>query len=253
MPDLEGEVALITGAARGIGAAVAAQLAGRGAHVCVVDLDGDAAAATGEALGGMGLAADVRHLADLEAAARATAERFGDLTVLVNNAGVTRSAMVHRMREEDWDLVLDVCLRGTVNGFRAVAPWFRDKARRPRRVVSVSSLAGTRGGVGGANYSAAKAGVVGLSRTMALEWAPFNVSVNAIAPGVIDTAMTAADVMPADVRARLEAGIPLGRVGRPEEVAATVGFLCGPDAGYVTGQVIEIAGGLTDLSPPQPA
>src|SRR3954470_8066316 len=232
-------VALVTGAARGIGEATARRLAAMGAKVCVADLDG--AEAVASEIGGLAAEVDVRRLDSLEEAAQATAERFGPLTILVNNAGITRPGMLHRMSEEDWDLVQDVVLRGTFNGLRAVAPWFRDGHRPDRRVVNISSIAGTHGSIGSANYSAAKAGVVGLTKAMAQEWARFGVTVNAIAPGYIETRLSAG----LDVVDR----IPLGRAGLPEDVAEAVAYFCSPGAGYVTGQVLEVTGGLTEMTP----
>ena len=235
--------ALVTGAAQGIGEAIARRLAAAGARVCVADLDEQRAQAVADAIGGIACRVDVRRLADLEAAARAAADAFGTVSILVNNAGVTRAGMLHRLSEDDWDLVNDVVLRGTFNGFRAVAPWFRDGREPRRRVVSIASIAGTHGAIGSANYAAAKAGVIGLTKTMAQEWARFGVTVNAVAPGLVETRMTATFADSVAPR------IPLGRPGRPEDIAAAVGYFCSPDASYVTGQVLEVTGGLTDMTP----
>jgi 3-oxoacyl-[acyl-carrier protein] reductase len=213
--------------------------------VCVTDADGDVAQAVAEEVGGLAATVDVRRLEDLEAAAAAAAERFGDLTILVNNAGLTRSGMLHRLSDADWDLVNDVVLRGTFNGLRAVAPWFR-AGGEGRRVVNISSTAGTHGAAGGANYSAAKAGVIGLTKAMAHEWARFGVTVNAVAPGFIDTRLTAG------LRDAIVERIPIGRRGTPEDVAAAVAYFCSPGAGYVTGQVLEVTGGLLDVAPAAP-
>jgi NAD(P)-dependent dehydrogenase (short-subunit alcohol dehydrogenase family) len=230
--------ALVTGGAQGIGAAIARRLARDGVRVCVADLDLDLAREVAGEVGGIAVAVDVRRLADLEAAARATAEAFGSVSILVNNAGMTRSGMLHKLTDDDWQLIQDVNLGGVMNGLRAVAPWFRSGG--DRRIVNLASIAGVHGSVGAAAYSAAKAGVIGLTRTAAKEWARFGVTVNAVAPGVIATRMT--DAFRDDVVHR----IPLGRAGTPEDVAEAVAFFCSPGAGYITGQVLEVAGGVTD-------
>ncbi len=231
--------ALVTGAARGIGEAIARRLAANGFGVCVADLDGDRAAELAAAIGGIAHTVDVRDEGDLSLAAHATADRFGGLSVLVNNAGIVRSDMVHRVTDEDWQLSQDVILKGTLNGFRAVAPWFRDGHDPSRRVVNITSMAGVHGSVGGAAYTSAKAGVIGLTKTMAREWARYGVTVNAVAPGVIETRLTDAF--------RDQVQVPLGRIGTPDDIAAAVAYFCSPDAGYVTGQVLEVTGGLTDV------
>jgi 3-oxoacyl-[acyl-carrier protein] reductase len=232
--------ALVTGGAQGIGEAIARRLARDGVRVCVADLDGSLAGAVAESIGGIAATVDVRRLEDLEAAARATADAFGGISILVNNAGMTRSGMLHKLRDEDWELIQNVNLRGTANGLRAVAPWFREPGGN-RRVVNLASIAGVHGSVGAIAYSAAKAGVIGLTRTAAKEWARFGVTVNAVAPGVIATRMT--DAFRDDVVGR----IPLGRAGTPEDVAEAVAFFCSPGAGYITGQVLEVAGGVADV------
>jgi len=238
--------ALVTGAARGIGEAIARRLAADGVPVCVADVDLEAATGVAASIDGLAVSLDVRSPESFAAAAAAAAERFGDVTILVNNAGLTRPGMIHKLSDADWDLVNDVVLRGAFNGFRAVAPWFRTSGSR--RVVNISSVAGTRGGIGGANYSAAKAGVIGLTKSMADEWARFGVTVNCIAPGYIETQLSGQ--MPEALKADIVSRIPIGRAGRPEDVAAAVAFFCSPDAGFVTGQILEVHGGLSEMTPP---
>jgi len=253
-------VALITGAGRGIGFAIAQRLARDGLAVCVTDLDPEpaqAAAAAIEREGGTALAltGNVARPEDCELWACTAADQFGDLHVLVNNAGITRDAMVHRMSDEQWGLVQDVVLGGAFHMIRAVAPWFRDRERgAPRRIVNIASVSGIYGSPGNANYASAKAGMIGLTRSIAAEWARFGVTVNAVAPGFIVTRLTAArDTpdqfgIPPKTREAIVGRIPLGRPGEPADVAAAVSFFCSPEAGFVTGQVLEVHGGLADIN-----
>lgn len=264
---LDGHVAIVTGAARGIGEAIARRLCNDGAAVCLTDVDDDLAAEVASDIAASGgtsaaMRLDVTSAEEFAAVVKEVTRQFADITILVNNAGLARPAGVHRVTDADWAEVQDVCLRGVFNGFRAVAPWFRDRGRnRSRRVVSISSMA-LHGAAGMSAYCAAKAGVVGLTRAMAYEWAGFGATVNAVAPGIIHTRLSApmeagrSQSIPEPIIAELETRIPVGRIGRPEEVAAAVAFFCRPDAGYITGQVLEVHGGLTDFSPsrePRPA
>jgi NAD(P)-dependent dehydrogenase (short-subunit alcohol dehydrogenase family) len=258
--DLEGRVAIVTGAARGIGLAIARRLAAGGARVALTDLDGDVLEQSRAALEAEGATAFAVtcNVADANACASAVAsiaEHFGDLHILVNNAGLMDDVMLHRMTDEQWDRVQNVNTKGCFNMLRAVAPWFRDKERRaPRRVVNIGSAAGIYGTIGNANYSAAKAGVLALTRSAAREWAPFGVTVNAVAPGYVQTRMTAARTDPKDrlgfppeVVERIVAKIPVGRPGTPDDIAHAVAFLCSPLSGYITGETLEVNGGLGDL------
>jgi 3-oxoacyl-[acyl-carrier protein] reductase len=255
---LEGRVAIVTGAARGIGRAIAQRLSEEGAALCITDIDGEVAQATARELGGAAIAVEgsVADLTHCEEAAHRAAEELGGLHILVNNAGLTRDAMVHRMSDDEWNLVNDVVLRGTFNMIRAVAPWFRDKERSaPRRIVSIASVAGIHGSIGNANYAAAKAGVIAITKSIAREWARFGVTVNAVAPGYVETRLTAVRSgpedkfgIPAQVREQLLARIPVGRGGTPEDVANAVAFFCSTRSDYVTGQTLEVHGGLADIT-----
>jgi len=249
-PRFDGQVALVTGAAGGIGAATARRLAEEGAVVVLVDRDGDAAEAVAGALRGEGhaaeaVAADVTDAGAVEAFVAGAAERHGRLDVLVNNAGVTRDNLLFKLTEEEWDVVLDVNLKSAFLCARA-AQRVMVPARRGA-IVSLSSRSAL-GNRGQANYAAAKAGIKALTSTIALELGPFGIRANAVAPGYIATAMTDATARrlgrtPEEHQAAVAAATPLRRVGRPEEVASVVAFLASEDAAYVSGQTIEINGG----------
>lgn len=242
---LEGKVAVITGGSRGIGRAIAMRLSAEGAKVAICGRNLAAAeevVAEIEATGatGMAVAADVSRESDAEALIQASIKRFGRLDILVNNAGITRDGLLVRMKEEDWDAVLDVNLKGAFFTTRsALRPMLR---ARGGRIVNISSIAGTMGIPGQANYSAAKAGLIGFTKAVAKEVASRSITVNAVAPGFIETEMTA--VLSEDRKKIYLSQIPLGRFGDPTEVAALVSFLVSEAAGYITGQVITIDGGL---------
>jgi 3-oxoacyl-[acyl-carrier protein] reductase len=246
-------VAVVTGGARGIGAAVAARLASDGFAVAVVDLTAESASGTVERItssGGRALAvgADVADAPAVQAAVDTIAAELGPPVVLVNNAGVIRDNLLFKMTEDDWDTVLAVHLRGAFLMTRAVQKHMVDQ--KWGRIVNLSSTS-AQGNRGQANYSAAKAGMQGLTKTLAIELGPFGVTANAIAPGFIATDMTAATAARVGMdfeafQAAAAAGIPVRRVGQPEDIAHTVSFLVSDGAGFVSGQVIYVAGGPYD-------
>ncbi len=242
---LEGRVAIVTGASRGIGRAVAASLAEDGASVVVSGRDAarvEMVAKELEALGVPVLAVpgDVSRREDVERVVGRARERFGRIDILVNNAGIIRDALLVRMKDEDWDEVLNVNLRGAFLMTRAAAKvMIRQKGGR---IINITSAAGAMGNAGQANYSAAKAGLIGLTRSAARELAHWGILVNAVAPGLIDTDMAAA--IPPEAREALLAQVPLKRIGVAREVAEVVRFLAGDGASYVTGHVIHVNGGL---------
>lgn len=249
----EVRTAIVTGGARGIGAAVARRLADDGMKVAVLDLDAQACAPVVEAItatGGQALAvgANVADEAEVGAAVDRVVEQLGSPTVLVNNAGIIRDNMLHKMSVEDWDAVLGVHLRGAFLMSRAVQPYVREA--QWGRIVNLSSTSAL-GNLGQANYSAAKAGMQGFTKTLAIELGRFNVTANAIAPGFIQTDMTAATAQRIGMEfeqfiSMAASQIPVGRVGQPEDIAHTVSFLVSEGAGFVSGQVIYVAGGPKD-------
>jgi 3-oxoacyl-[acyl-carrier protein] reductase len=240
---LQDRTAIVTGAARGLGLAIAERYLDQGAQVVLADLDGDAVEAAATALGderASAVACDVTSEPDVEALFATSLERHGRVDVLVNNAGITRDAMAHRMSLEQFRQVVDVHLQGTWLGTRAALTHMRSRDGGGA-VVNLSSISGKIGNLGQTNYSAAKAGIVGMTKAAAKEGARFGVRVNAIQPGLIRTAMT--EAMPEDVFAEKVGGIPLGRAGEPSEVADVALFLASDLSSYVTGAVIEVTGG----------
>jgi 3-oxoacyl-[acyl-carrier protein] reductase len=242
---LAGQVALVTGASRGIGRAIALKLAAEGAFVVATATSEGGANATVEAItaqGGKGKAVklDVANTAEVEALIQAIAAEQGRLDILVNNAGITKDGLLLRMKEDEWDAVLDTNLKGAFLCMKAAAK-IMTKARQGR-IVNISSVVGEMGNPGQVNYCASKAGMFGMTKSAARELAKRNVTVNAVAPGFIETDMTA--VLPEKAREALLQQIPLERLGAPEDVANAVYFLVSPLADYVTGQVLSVNGGM---------
>ena len=242
---LAGRVAIVTGGSRGIGLASARLLAEGGASVVVSGRDAarlETATRELEATGAavLGVAADAARREDVDRLVEAARERFGRLDVLVNNAGMTRDQLLVRMKDDDWDQVLDTNLRGVFLMTRAVGKVMM--RQRSGRIINISSTAGAMGNAGQVNYSAAKAGVIGLTKAAARELAHWNILVNAVAPGLIETDMTAS--LPAEAREALLGQVPLKRIGVARDVAEVVRFLAGEGAAYITGQTIHVNGGL---------
>jgi 3-oxoacyl-[acyl-carrier protein] reductase len=240
--DLSGRVALVTGSTRGIGRAIAETLAGCGARVAVVGRDAAkaqdvAAQVSPEA---RGFACDVADVASVVALVAAVEESFGSLDILVNNAGLTRDNIMLRLKDDDWDAVLDANLRGAFAAIRAATRGMMK--RRWGRIINISSVVGLVGNKGQTNYAASKAGLIGLTKAVAKEFASRNILANAIAPGFIETDMT--NAMTPEARSALIASIPLERLGSPKDVASTVAFLASEHASYITGQVLVVDGGM---------
>jgi len=246
MMELKGKTALVTGASRGIGRAIALYLAELGAQVAVnYSSSEQRALEVVEAIKGKGgraiaIKADVSNPQEVEAMFERVLEEFGDLDILVNNAGITRDGLLIRMKQEDWDAVLDINLKGVYNCSKAAAKIM--VRRRKGKIINISSVVGVAGNAGQANYAAAKAGVIGFSKAIARELAPRNIQVNVVAPGFIETDMTAA--LPETIRQEMLKQIPLGRYGDPMDVAYVVGFLASDKSQYITGQVIHVDGGM---------
>jgi 3-oxoacyl-[acyl-carrier protein] reductase len=238
--DFGGRTAVVTGAARGIGLELARHLHDAGAAVVMVDRDAEELERAAREVGATWQAADVSRTSDVEAVVARTVEETGRLDIVVNNAGVLRDGVLWKLTDADWDVVLGVHLGGTFRLTRAAVPHFR--AQQWGRVVNVTSYTGLHGNVGQAAYAAAKAGIIGFTKTAAKELARFGVTVNAISPNA-ETRMIAS--IPEEKRAELTAGIPMGRFAAPSEMWTAVGFLASEEAGYVTGTVLPVDGGLS--------
>jgi 3-oxoacyl-[acyl-carrier protein] reductase len=240
--DLSGRVALVTGSTRGIGHEIAATLAGCGARVAVVGRDQARAAEAAKAMGAdaRGYGADVSDTAQVNALVESVERDFGSLDILVNNAGLTKDNILLRLKDEDWDTVLGANLRGAFASVRAAARGMMK--RRWGRIINISSIVGLIGNKGQSNYAASKAGLIGLTKSVAKEFASRNILANVIAPGFIETDMTSA--MSADARAALSAQIPLERLGTPKDIAGLAAFLSSEHAAYITGQVFVVDGGM---------
>ena len=267
---LDGKAAIVTGSARGIGRATAELFAGEGAKVLINDLDADVAEETAKEIGGQTAvhAGDLTKTGAADELVAAAIDAFGSVDIVVNNAGYTWDGVVHRMSDEQFQAMLDIHTVVPFRMARALAPQWREAAKAERgedrevfrKIINISSTSGTMGNPGQANYSAGKAGVVGLTKTLAKEWGQFKVNVNAVAFGFVDTRLTAAKEeggemtapggekielgIPEQMRAMAQAVIPLGRAAQPEEAAGPVLFLASPLANYVHGQVLNVTGGM---------
>jgi 3-oxoacyl-[acyl-carrier protein] reductase len=240
---LNGEIALVTGASRGIGAAVAQRLSSDGARVIGTATTAEGAARISEALGrsgGRGAVLDVASQASIDALIDGIESQEGPVIILCNNAGITRDTLLLRMKQEDWDAVLQTNLASVFRLSKAVLRGMM-KARKGR-IISIASVVGLTGNAGQANYAAAKAGIVGFSKSLAREVGSRQITVNVVAPGFIDTDMTRA--LSEEQRAGLSTQIPLGRLGLPADIAAAVAFLASPEAAYITGETLNVNGGM---------
>lgn len=240
--DLSGKTALVTGSTRGIGRAIAQALVQAGAKVAVCGREQARAEAVARELGGtaMGVALDVGDAASIEAAVAAVVQAFGTVDILVNNAGITKDNLLLRLDDEQWDAVLDANLKGAFRTVKTVLKGMMKK--RHGRIINITSVVGLIGNKGQANYAASKAGLVGFTKSVAKEYASRGITANCVAPGYIETDMTAA--LPAEARAALFQHIPLERLGRPEDIAGAVLYLSSDLASYVTGQVLVVDGGM---------
>ncbi len=235
------QVVIVTGASRGIGRAIAEGFAREGAKVACVATTLAGAQKSAEAIGGTAFACDVSNSEDVQKLMDAVSEQMGTPAVLVNNAGITRDTLMLRMKDDDWDRVIEVNLKGAFLTCRAVSKMMM-KARYGR-IINISSVVGLGGAAGQANYAAAKAGLIGLSKTVAKEFGSRGITCNVVAPGFIETDMT--EALPEDFKAQVIKTAPAGRLGSPEDIASACVFLASAEAGYITGQVLVVDGGLT--------
>ncbi|HEX8948344.1 MAG TPA: 3-oxoacyl-[acyl-carrier-protein] reductase [Dissulfurispiraceae bacterium] len=242
---MKGHTAVITGGGRGIGKAIGEALARQGVNIVVVDVNSDIAKETASELEKLGvrslaLKADVSNSSDVSGIVENAVKEFGKIEILVNNAGITKDGLLLRMKEEDWDAVININLKGT---FLCTKEAVKVMAKqRYGRIINIASIVAFMGNPGQANYSASKAGIVGLTKTTAKEYASRGITANAIAPGFITTAMT--DALPENVRQEMFKAIPMGKFGTVEDVASSVVFFASPGAGYITGQVMHVNGGM---------
>ena len=243
--DLKGRVAIVTGGAQGIGKSIATQLALAGANVVIADMAEEMAKSTAKEISQKGseavsIVVDVSSFSSVEEMVKKTLDKFGRIDILINNAGITRDALVMRMKEEDWDMVLDINLKGAFNCIKIVSPIMMKQ--RFGKIVNIASIVGINGNAGQANYSASKGGLIALTKTCAKELASRQINVNAVAPGFIQTSMT--ERLSAEVREKLSSQIPLGKMGNPDDVANAVLFLVSEKSSYITGEVIKVDGGM---------
>lgn len=242
---LSGKVAVVTGGAQGIGKEIAMSLAREGADLIIADVNAEILAQAEKEIASLGrgvahFAVDVTNLAQVEGMVNKTLDKFKKIDILVNNAGITRDALLVRMKEEDWDKVIAVNLKGTFNCAKAVSKIMMKQ--RSGKIVNITSIIGLMGNAGQANYAASKAGIIGLTKSIAKELAPRGINVNAIAPGFIQTEMTAK--LSEEIKAKMLEKIPLAKFGMPKDVANLVLFLASENANYITGQVVTIDGGM---------
>ena len=245
MSNLDNQIALVTGASRGIGAAIALELGKQGATVIGTatsagGAENISAAFKSAGINGVGIALNVNDAAQIEVVLKDIAEKFGDVNILVNNAGITRDTLLMRMKDEDWDAVISTNLTSVYRMSQAVLrPMMK---ARVGRIISISSVVGHMGNAGQTNYAAAKAGMAGFTKSLAAEVGSRNITVNCVAPGFIETDMTAE--LPEAIKAKMLERVPLGRLGNVNEIASTVAFLASPSAAYITGETIHVNGGM---------